>query len=330
MEQKVKARLFRTTIIFWLLLAYIVAALVWWFLSLEHQNELIYAGKLQQTETSVKITNDVAAYKAERHKAEDEYKRNRIKYAGEGIVFLGLILLSAGYIIRSIRKQIKMQQQQQNFMMAVTHELKTPIAVSKLNLETLLKRKLDEEKQRKLINMTLDETTRLNFLTNNILVSSQLESSGYKINKEDIDFSSLLRERVAEFRKRFSERIFIDDIEEDNDLKGDALLLQILINNLLENAIKYSDKAAPITITSKQGSGFVTMQIIDEGQGVADEEKKKIFTKFYRVGNEATRTRQGTGLGLYLCRQIAKDHDADISVTDNEPHGSTFAVAFKQ
>ena len=74
----------------------------------------------------------------------------------------------------------------------------------------------------------------------------------------------------------------------------------------------------------------ITLHIIDEGPGIPDEEKKNIFNKFYRIGNENTRKTQGTGLGLYLCKRIAKDHNADISVTNNIPHGSNFSVRFKQ
>ena len=77
-----------------------------------------------------------------------------------------------------------------------------------------------------------------------------------------------------------------------------------------------------------RGNSDILLQIIDEGPGIADEEKKKIFTKFYRIGNEATRKTQGTGLGLYLCKKIAQDHKADISVTDNKPHGCNFTVTF--
>ena len=105
----------------------------------------------------------------------DEHKRNKTKYLGEGSIFFLLILVGAAFVYRSVRRQFKMQQQQQNFMMAVTHELKTPISVARLNLETLLKYTLDPEKQKKLIRMTLEETARLNFLTNNILIASQLE-----------------------------------------------------------------------------------------------------------------------------------------------------------
>ena len=307
MNQKVKNRFTKTAVIFGVLLLYIIAALVWWFISLEKQNDEMLAYKLEKTEEVIKIDNDLAHYKAERHKAIDLYRRNRVKYAGEGIVFLGLILLGAFYIYRSIRRQIQMQRQQENFMMAVTHELKTPIAVSKLNLETLLKHNLDEQKQTKIIRMTLEETKRLDFLTNNILVSSQLESKGYQINKEDLDFSTLLRDRVKEFRSRFPETNFIEEIEHDSEVNGDPLLLQMLVNNLLENAVKYSEKGSTLKVELTNADGEVVMKIYDEGPGVPDQEKNNIFSKFYRIGNEATLKAKGSGLGLYLCKMIGKD-----------------------
>src|SRR5580765_7492926 len=135
-----------------------------------------------------------------------------------------------------------MTQQQQNFMMAITHELKTPIAVAKLNLETLQKHKLEENKQQKLIQATLQEANRLNTLTNNILISSQLEGGGYELAKEELDFSLLAATCMLDFHNRFPGRKSETAIEEDTDIKGDALLLQILVNNLLENAVKYSPK----------------------------------------------------------------------------------------
>ena len=180
-------------------------------------------------------------------------------------------------------------------MMAVTHELKTPIAVARLNLETMQKYSLEPEKQKKLIRTTLEETSRLNFLTNNILIASQLEGGGYKFSKEELDLSDLLKDCIHDFRSRFTERIFADQIEPDAEVKGDPLLLQILINNLLENAVKYAPKESPITVTLKKADSVIQLDIADEGPGIPDDEKKKIFSKFYRVGNEATRKTQGTG-----------------------------------
>ena len=323
-----RRRLRRTTIIYWMLLLYIIAALVWWFISLEHQNQSIADQKFQNLEIRRStLTNE--AYRQQYQSIQKETRRNTTKYIGEGITFLILISIGAVFVYRSVRRQFVMQLQQQNFMMAVTHELKTPIAVTKLNLETLQKYHLDPEKQKKIIRTALDETGRLNFLTNNILIASQLEGGGYKSTREELDLSSLLRDCIIDFRNRFPERVFFENIESDTDVKGDPLLLQMMINNLIENAIKYSSRESPVTAELKKYRSGIELRITDEGPGIEDAEKKKIFSKFYRIGNEATRKTQGTGLGLYLCRKIARDHNADISVTNHSPRGSSFVVIFK-
>ena len=323
-----RKRLRRTTFIYWMLLFYIVAALAWWFISLEKQNMRI--ADLQYK--SVGIEKDSLSHTGMGDKIfaiDKETKRNTGKYIAEGITFLILIFIGAAFVYRSVRRQFKLQQQQQNFMMAVTHELKTPISVAKLNLETLQKYNLDPEKQKKLLRNTLDETSRLNFLTNNILVASQLEKNSSKSSKDELDLSTLLKDCLQDFRNRYSDRVFKEDIEADADVKGDPLLLQMLVNNLIENAIKYSPKESSITAVLKKYRSGIELQIKDEGPGIADEEKKRVFTKFYRIGNEDTRKTQGTGLGLYLCRKIARDHNGDISVTNNVPRGSNFVVTFK-
>lgn len=328
MPDQTRQRLRRTTFIYWTLLVYIVAALAWWFISLEKQNVEIARLKYR----SIDVQRDslsVSDLGSRIALIDQETKRNTGKYIAEGIAFLILILVGAAFVYRSVRRQFNLQQQQQNFMMAVTHELKTPISVARLNLETLQKYKLDPEKQKKLIRTTLDETGRLNFLTNNILVSSQLEGSGYQPSPEDLDLSLLLKDCLRDFRNRYPDRVFHEEIESDADVKGDALLLQMLINNLLQNAVKYSPRDCAVTAVLKKYRSGTELQIRDEGPGIPDNEKKKIFRKFYRIGNEGTRTTQGTGLGLYLCRKIAQSHNADISVTNNVPQGSIFAVVFK-
>jgi signal transduction histidine kinase len=333
MPDETRKRLRRTTFIYWMLLFYIIAALAWWFISLEKQNNRI--AQLQYKSLDMEKDSLSVIQWAEKASAlEKETNRNTGKYISEGLTFLLLIFIGAIFVYHSLRRQFKLQQQQQNFMMAVTHELKTPISVARLNLETLQKYTLDPEKQKKLISTTLDETARLNFLTSNILTTSQLEGGGYNSTKEELDLSTLLKDCLKDFRDRFPDRIIKEEIETDADIKGDPLLLQMLINNLLENAIKYSPKEGTITaMLKKNNSGIsvnmVELQIKDEGPGISAEEKKKVFDKFYRIGNESTRKKQGTGLGLYLCRMIVKSHNGDISVTNNETQGSSFVVIFK-
>src|SRR5260221_2641222 len=261
-----RKRLRRTTFTYLLLLLYIVAALVWWFISLNKQNDMMRNFEITKLDFAITRNATPSLYQAELNKIINDHERNRAKYFGEGSIFLLLILVGAGFLYRSVRKQFYMQQQQQNFMMAVTHELKTPISVARLNLETLQKYSLDMEKQKKLIRMTLQETSRLDFLTNNILIASQLEGSGYKSSKEELDLSDLLTDCIQDFSNRFPERVFIKQIEPGADVKADSLLLQMLINNLLENAIKYSPKETPVTCVLKNKDELsIELSVKDEG-----------------------------------------------------------------
>ncbi|HEV8285399.1 MAG TPA: ATP-binding protein [Chitinophagaceae bacterium] len=321
-----KKRIRLATTIYWLLLFYIVAALVWWFISLEKQNRQMTDFKIAELNAAIDRSHNPELYDNSISKINREHKRNFVKFVSEGSTFLLLTLIGAAFVYRSVRKQFLFQQQQQNFMMAVTHELKTPISVARLNLETLQKYQLDIEKQKKLLRMTLEETERLNTLTNNILISSQLEGGGYSTSKEELDLSDLFKDCIRNFIQRYPERKFIELIEPDMDVKGDPLLLQLLINNLLENAVKYSPREKPVSCLLNGQNGKVELHVIDEGPGIPTEEKKNIFKKFYRLGDEATRKTQGTGLGLYLCKKIAEDHNAEILVTNNEPQGSKFTV----
>lgn len=321
-----KNRIQRITLLFGFVLLYVVAALVWWYISLEKQNRNMAELREKNLETQ-KALLPPDRYEHARQSIHDARYRNSAKYLAEGIAFLTLAFTGAYFVARSVRKQFRVQQQQQNFMMAVTHELKTPISVTRLNLETLQKHQLDAEKQKKLIAKTLQETARLNFLTSNILVSAQLEG-GYASTQEELNLSDLVRDCIQDFKNRFPDRLLESRIEPDTELKGDALLLQLLVNNLLENAIKYSPRQKPILCQLGRKNDRVLLEVIDEGEGIPDAEKPRIFEKFYRVGSESTRRTPGTGLGLYLCKKIADAHNADISVTNHFPGGSNFAVSF--
>jgi signal transduction histidine kinase len=326
MARETKRKLQLVTIVYWVLLVYIIAALVWWALSLMKQNEELY--QLQKHDLSVIQLHNPAQYQLQLRHIEDQRKRNIAKYFGEGSTFLLLILVGAVFVYRSVRRQFKLQRQQQNFIMAITHELKTPIAVSRLNLETLQKYQLDETKKHKLLQMTLQETLRLDTLINNILFASQLDRHSYRVSKEDIDLSALTTDVVHQFVNRYPDRPVQSQIEEEVEIVGDPLLLKLLVSNLLENANKYSPKNKPIQAKLYRYKDAINLEVIDEGEGIPDHEKKRVFEKFYRIGSEQTRRTQGTGLGLYLCKKIAEDHNATIQVKDNQPQGSKFIVEF--
>lgn len=317
-----KRRLAIATTVYWVLLAYIITGLGWWFIELERQNRHMTLYRLQE------LKMDDPRYESKVTDILAEQQRKTASYIGEGSTFLLLILVGAIFVYREVRRQIRLQLQQQNFMMAVTHELKTPIAITKLNLETLQKHKLDEDRRQKFITTALQETNRLDTLANNILVASQLEGGDYTRVKEELNLSELVQRSVQDFRRRFPERKWADQIAPGCLLTGDILLLQMLVGNLVENALKYSPPDGTITILLQPENRHVSLTIKDEGPGIPDAEKKKIFDKFYRMGQERTRQTKGTGLGLYLCRKIADDHHATIKVSNNSPVGSIFTVVF--
>jgi two-component system sensor histidine kinase CiaH len=317
-----KKRLAIATAVYWTLLVYSITDLGWWFIALETKNHQIINYQLGQ------LRPDDPQYAVRRSAILAEEKRQTVGYIGEGGTFLFLILLGALFVYREVRRHVRTQRQQQNFMMAVTHELKTPIAVTRLNLETLRKYRLDEDKQQRVIQATIEETNRLDSLANNILVASQLEGGEYARTKEVMDFSDLAEQSIREYRRRFPEREWISGIQPGCTITGDPFLLHLLVSNLMDNALKYSPKEGVVTLTLTKEGARTLLAVKDNGPGIPDGEKKKIFGKFYRSGQETTRQTKGTGLGLYLCRKIAADHKASIKVSDNSPTGSIFTVVF--
>jgi two-component system, OmpR family, sensor histidine kinase CiaH len=309
------------TSVYWFLLFYIIAALIWWFIALQDQNHKMASYKF------IQLKPDDPEYLIKANSILEEEDLKTAQYIGEGSIFMLVILVGAIFVYRAVRRQINLQQQQQNFMMAVTHELKTPIAVAKLNMETLQKYDLEPQQKQKFINIALQEMNRLNTLANNILVASQLEDSK-NVTKEKIDFSTLVQNVVSDAEKNSTDQKWDLNIEPELFINADGLLLQMLVNNLIENASKYSPKNSTITVELKNSNGKILFSVIDEGPGIPQQEKKKIFEKFYRIGNEATRSASGTGLGLYLCKKIADYHKAQINVSDNLPSGSIFTVTF--
>ena len=218
--------------IYWIFLTYMIAAFVWWYVSLQKQNNLIADIKFQTIQLSD------PALKEKTNTIQDFQLRKTKQFIGEGLTFLFLFLLGAIYVYRSLLKQLRYSNQQQNFMMAVTHELKTPISISHLNIETLLKRDLDLAQQNKLLEATLKETKRLDALSNNILLASQLDMGLYETNKQEINLSILVKDAMASFQERFPLRLCNIIVEDEIIIQGETLLLQILVNNLLDNAHK--------------------------------------------------------------------------------------------
>lgn len=312
------------TSIYLLILAYIIAALVFWEVSLQKQSGRIYAQEVTTLRNQVDSTRLPNIYKHEMHMLKEKLDSRTTQYIAEGATFLIVILIGAAVVYGSFARRMLVSRQQNNFMLAVTHELKSPIAAIKLNLQTLEKHQLDEEKRMLLIDRCIKESNRLNDLCNNMLFTSQIEGRQYRPAMAEFDLSEMLEDVVAEFAGRSSRR-FEEDIVEGCKVVGDATMLRIAVNNLIENAIKYTpaDKEISVSLTVAQQA---QISVADQGPGIPDAEKKRVFDKFYRVGNEESRKAKGTGLGLYLCSRIVAQNKGSISVRDNEPSGAVFEI----
>ena len=248
---------------------------------------------------------------------------------GEGSVFLIILLVGIYFFQRTIKKESEFHQQQQNFLLSVTHELKSPLAAIKLVLQTLVKRDLTKEKRDQLIGNSIEDVGRLDVLVENMLLATRIENNSYSYPKELFDFSELVKS-IYDRAIITSEntRNFQQQIEDNITIMGDRFALGSLINNILENAVKYSPVGAAVQVQLYQQSNKIFFIVADQGVGIPSSERQKIFQKFYRSGNELTRQNKGTGLGLFIVEQVAKNHQAKVVVSNNQPKGTIFEIIF--
>lgn len=245
---------------------------------------------------------------------------------GEGSVFIFLLILGLWKIRSSIRKEFELSQRQNNFLLSVTHELKTPIAANKLYLQTIQKRNPDEEQRHDLLSKALKENERLEKLIDNILNAARVENRALTPIKEAVNLNHFLESLAIQFRKRYP-NAKIDFISHfSGEVMFDVFMIETVISNLIDNAMKYSDENPEVQLKSEEIENQVIVSISDNGIGIDSNEQKNIFSKFYRVGNEEIRTQKGSGLGLFIAQEFLKLHQGKIHFIPNKPQGSIFQI----
>ncbi len=261
-------------------------------------------------------------------KIKEDKSRKTLMYIYEGIAFLSLILLAFIWVYRALNRIIFFNQQQNNFLLSVTHELKTPIASIKLFLQTLQRKPFEFEKVRELAGNAIEDTDRLNELVENVLWATRMESKNYDFHNEQVDLSELVEQIFFEYAKKYNGVYsWQDSIEGDIKVLGDAFSLKLALRNIIDNAIKYSPQGSMIEVSLNINElGHVQVKVADQGVGIKDEEKELVFKKFFRSGNEMNRSTKGTGLGLYLVKEIVLNHDGNVEVLNNKPQGTIFKI----
>ncbi len=277
------------------------------------------------------LRNNGALQKVEEEEMKKKLHNRWIMIAGEGLVFLTLLGLGAVKTHRAFKKEVALSQRQKNFLLSVTHELKSPLASIKLYLQTLQKHDLDKARQQHFIENAIKDTDRLNILVENVLTATKIESSKYSFLKEPINLSASLDEIISKHQQNNSgKHIFNIEIAPDIKVSFDKQALSSVIINLIENAEKYSPENTKISVSLKVLNNRIYLQVSDQGAGIVDNEKSSIFEKFYRIGNEETRKTKGTGLGLFIVKYIVEHHNGKISIKDNTPTGSIFEIIFNK
>ncbi|MES2558593.1 MAG: ATP-binding protein [Bacteroidota bacterium] len=262
---------------------------------------------------------------------KDHHKRTIRMYTLEGIVMMGLLFWGIIWIYRNLNNRLKLKRQQSNFLLSITHELKTPLASIKLYLETLQKRALDKEQAATIVANSLEDVSRLRDLVDNVLLAAQLDNSKYELHNFEINLSDTVEKAINRFvvPRNIQSRINLS-LEREVFYTTDATAVEMVVNNLLSNAVKYSPESGKIDILLRTTASHIILSVSDEGQGIAEEDKESIFSQFYRSGDEQTRKSKGTGLGLYIVKNLLNLMNGEIKVKNKQTKGTTFELIFKK
>ncbi|MBN8694978.1 MAG: two-component sensor histidine kinase [Bacteroidetes bacterium] len=316
----------RPLFIFYVLVAYVFLQFSWWTYSMFQLNNEISTLKTELNLLKGESPEDVIQ---KGNEINERLHKRWIMISSEGAFFIGLLLLGIYQIRKTFKKESELANQQKNFLLSVTHELKSPIASAKLQLQTLEKRELSREKQLEIIQNAIADTERLNTLVENILLAARIDNSVYSINKEECDLSALTQDILLRtIHSSDHKQRIIFKIDSGIKLRIDRNSYPSILLNLVENAIKYAPADSEIIVSLKQNGQKIILSVIDQGSGIPEQEKENIFQKFYRIGSEETRRTKGTGLGLYIVNYIVTLHNGTIAVKSNTPKGSIFEVTF--
>jgi signal transduction histidine kinase len=305
----------RSSLIFYLLTIYVLFQFFWWafhIIQLEESiKDLSLAGLTDQSEIA---------------DLRKSYLRKIYMVVGEGAVFAILLLLGVWRIQRFFIKEAALANKERNFMLAVTHELKTPIATVRLLLQTLSRAGVSDDQARKMKAEAINETHRLEHLVQNILLSTRLDELEM-IDRSRLDLAQIIDQCVVKMRRIAGVGQTIESrIEGDVSIAGDAMMIESMLSNLIENSIKYSPEESAIDVEAAVREGQVQIRVLDRGIGVVPTEREKIFEKFYRIGSEETRESKGTGLGLFIVKQIVNMHNGEVHALGRDGGGSVFEI----
>ncbi len=245
-----------------------------------------------------------------------------------GLVILGATLFGLRYTVR----QLELARIKAGFVSNVSHELKTPIALIRLAIETLEMRRFSTpEEGEKFVRLISRETVRLNHLVDNILDFARIEAGQRVFRFTDVDVGEVVRETLDSFRLRLEDQGFALTVTIPDSLplvRGEPAAIAQCLLNLLDNAMKYSRQRKEIHVAAAVRDGAVAISVRDRGLGIAPRDQRRVFEKFVRLETGLVHDVKGAGLGLSLVDQIVRAHGGRVELTSAAGEGSTFTLVF--
>jgi len=246
-----------------------------------------------------------------------------------GTILFLLLIAGLGLMVVLLLREVQLNERQSNFVSAVTHELKTPVASLKLYLDTLQLRDLDASRREEFYRTMREDLDRLHGTIDNVL-NAAVYSHQQAVELEPLDLARLVRRAIdlTRARNQLAEGAIRYRGPEHLRLRGDPAALEIAVLNLLDNAVKYSRDDVRVNVDlDADEQGRARLQVQDHGIGMSRTHLRFIFNRFYRIGAEVRRSRPGTGLGLFIVRTVVRRHRGTVTGESPGPNaGSTFTV----
>jgi PAS domain S-box-containing protein len=231
------------------------------------------------------------------------------------------------YAFRDVTAETRLEEEKTDFVATISHELRTPMTAVYGAAQTLLRRdEMSPEQRRQLIEMIATQAARLSQITEEILLTTRLDRDEVTVHHEPVDVGAAVESAVEAMRSHLPEdmEMKVEIAADVGPAAGDSDRIQQVLLNLIDNAAKHG--RSPVRISAGTSNGLVSIAVSDSGPGIAPGERERIFEKFYRAGPQLTRLSGGTGLGLYISRELTRRMGGRLRLESEPGEGATFVV----
>ncbi|MBK9386794.1 MAG: HAMP domain-containing histidine kinase [Planctomycetes bacterium] len=293
----------------------------WWLFFFANQGDFLVERVARQG-----IELEPATELALRSATQDTMRMFVFEGAFLGVLLLGSMML----VVRALQRELALNRQQRNFLSAITHELRSPIASAKLYLESLLLGRAEGEKRERYLKHAHQDLLRLQSMVDSLLQTARLTTKGIEVDLVDLELASELRKIAAELAQEPQTSAAAIELAELSPLSvaADPSALRTILRNLVANAVKYAGPKSRVRWELWSEGAFAVLLVRDFGAGLRDADPKRLFEAFVRGGDEDVRTRPGVGLGLYLVAELAKAQGGSVRAR-TELEGGGFGVELR-